>query len=224
MMAVELKRTGDMLKAVGQTKKANDLHARATIIEKGMLSIDVLFEIQVDMKLGIWDHAVVDHAVWGKVFAYEIDGYGSHIFMDDANIPSLLSLPLLGFVSATNPVYQSTRKMILSQKGNPYFLTGRTFSGIGGPHIGLVHGWPMSVLVQAATSVDQEEIGRCLEQVRNVSLLGLINESINVNWRMDYTRSWFSWANSLAAQVILSIAKDHPALLFGENAKPYVPE
>jgi meiotically up-regulated gene 157 (Mug157) protein len=224
MMAVELKRTGDMLKAAGQTKLAADLHARSTVIEKGMFVFSTNGSVILTMQIGIWAHAVVEHAVWGKVFAYEIDGYGSHIFMDDANIPSLLALPLLGFVDARDPVYQNTRKMILSQKGNPYFLTGENFQGIGGPHIGLLHAWPMSVLVQAATSIDETEIERCLGMVKNVSSMGLINESVNVNWRMDYTRSWFSWANSLAAQVILSIAKEHPALLFGKDAKPYVIE
>jgi hypothetical protein len=172
MMAVELKRTAEMLTSVGQTKLAANLNSRAAVIEKG-----------------IWDHGVVEHARWGKVFAYEVDGYGSHILgMDDANLPSLLSLPILGFIDAKDPVYQNTRRMVLSQKGNPYMLTGNNFHGIGGPHIGLSHAWPMSVLVQAITSQDDQEIEQCLGMVRNVSSLGLINESVNVMYQYDYTR------------------------------------
>jgi meiotically up-regulated gene 157 (Mug157) protein len=52
--------------------------------------------------------------------------------MDDANIPSLLALPILGFVPLSDKVYQNTRKMILEKSGNPYYLKGRGFKGIGG--------------------------------------------------------------------------------------------
>jgi len=155
------------------------------------------------------------------VFAFEVDGYGSRILMDDANIPSLLALPLLGFVKEDDPIYINTRKMILSQEGNPYFLTGPAFRGIGGPHIGLTHAWPMSVLVQAMTSNDDDEIEMCLGMVKNVSMMGLINESVNVMYQMDTTRSWFAWANSVFAQTILNLATRKPHLLFGNGARPY---
>jgi meiotically up-regulated gene 157 (Mug157) protein len=171
MMAVELNRTANILEEVGgHAAVVTDLRSRSGLI-----------------KAGIWNHAVVEHAVWGKVFAYEVDGYGSHIFMDDANLPSLLSLPLLGFVDADHEVYVNTRKMILSKQGNPYFLTGQHFSGVGGPHIDLVHAWPMSVLTQAMTSKDDDEILKCLTLVGNASALGLINESVNVDFRSDST-------------------------------------
>jgi meiotically up-regulated gene 157 (Mug157) protein len=32
------------------------------------------------------------------MLAYEVDGFGSHLRMDDANVPSLLSLPYLGYL------------------------------------------------------------------------------------------------------------------------------
>ncbi len=73
---------------------------------------------------------------FGRVFAYEIDGYGSRIVMDDANIPSLLSLPILGFIERTDELYLNTRRMVLAEVGNPYYLRGNWFHGIGGPHIG----------------------------------------------------------------------------------------
>lgn len=172
MIAVELKRTAKILKSAKKNELAEDLHRRAELIEKG-----------------IWEHGVVRHKVYGDVFAYEVDGYGSSIIMDDANLPSLLALPLIGFVQADDKTYQNTRKMILEKAGNPYFLKGSQFTGIGGPHVGLQYAWPISRLVQAMTSDDDEEIIDAIRSVRDSSLLGLVHESVNVDHvRGDFTR------------------------------------
>lgn len=205
MMAVELKRAAEMLTAAGKPHMAQTLKTRGEIIEKG-----------------VWEHGVVNHKKFGPVFAYEVDGYGSALLMDDANLPSLLALPLLGFVKRDERTYQNTRKMILSKEGNPYFLEGAALKGIGGPHVGFRHAWPMSLLVQAMTSDDDEEIERLLEAVKKVSPLGLIHESVNVDRAADYTRSWFAWANSVFAQTMLDIAERKPHLLFKPGAKKYV--
>ncbi|KAF2690425.1 glycoside hydrolase family 125 protein [Lentithecium fluviatile CBS 122367] len=204
MMSVELKRTAALLRKFGKKTLAATILSWGQTIEKG-----------------VWEHGVVQHKKYGKVFAYEVDGYGSSIMMDDANLPSLLALPLLGFVDADDEVYKNTRKMILQRQGNPYYLVGDDFNGIGGPHIGYRHAWPMSVLVQAMTSEDDEEITKCLGAVKNVSLNGLIHESVNVDRARDYTRSWFAWANSVFAQTILDLAGRKPHLLFGKGAEPY---
>ena len=171
MMSVELQKTAKILEAVGKTEVASRLSNKATAIRKG-----------------IEEYGVVKHEKYGDVFAFEVDGYGSHIMMDDANLPSLLALPAMGFVSATNTVYQNTRRMILQREGNPYYLDGDQFSGIGGPHIGLRHAWPMSRLVQAMTSSDDAEIMQSIEAVKNSSRLGLVHESVNVKLITDYTR------------------------------------
>jgi uncharacterized protein len=179
MMAVELQRTSEILKKVGGTgsELADELSERASIIREGIMK-----------------HAVFTHPLFGKVFAYEVDGYGGRIFMDDANLPSLLSLPLLGFIPSTDStlreIYSNTRKMILSPQGNPYYLSGSFFSGIGGPHIGLTHAWPMSQLVRAMTSDNDTEILESLDLVKRASKLGLINESVNVNYDSDPTRKF----------------------------------
>ena len=170
MMAVELNRTADILKSAKKDELAAKLQERAESIEKG-----------------IWEHGVVTNKKYGEVFAFEVDGYGSSILMDDANLPSLLSLPLLGFVDRNDKTYQNTRKMILEREGNPYALYGKGFAGIGGPHVGLQHAWPMSRLVQAMTSNNDDEIREALEDVRDTSRLGLVHESVNVNRMTDYT-------------------------------------
>ena len=87
----------------------------------------------------------------GKVFAFEVDGFGSAYFMDDANIPSLISLPSLGYVDRNDPTYKNTRKFVLSEY-NPYFFKGEAGEGIGGPHVGPGYIWPMSIIMRAYTS------------------------------------------------------------------------
>ncbi|KAH7398446.1 hypothetical protein BKA66DRAFT_546012 [Pyrenochaeta sp. MPI-SDFR-AT-0127] len=203
MISVELKRTAAMLKQAGKKNIA------AEVLEWGQT-----------ISKGVWEHGVVTHKKYGEVFAFEVDGYGSAIIMDDANLPSLLALPLLGFTDVNNKVYKNTRKMILEKNGNPYYLTGQDFTGIGGPHVGYKSAWPMSVLVQAMTSDDDHEILHCLGAVKNVSRNGLIHESVNVQFAKSYTRSWFAWANSVFAQTILDLAQRKPHLLF-EDDEPY---
>ena len=173
MMAVQLQRTAELLKSAGKDALAAKLKEQGESIERG-----------------IWEHGVVTSKAYGEVFAFEVDGYGSSILMDDANLPSLLALPLLGFVDVDNKVYKNTRKMILDRTGNPFYLTGKAFSGIGGPHVGLQHAWPMSRLVQAMTSNDDDEIKQALNNVRDTSKLGLIHESVNVGRVADYTRAF----------------------------------
>lgn len=204
MMAVELERAAIMVDKKGKKEVALRLKRKATRIRNGIM-----------------DHGVVDHKVYGQVFAYEVDGYGSHILMDDANLPSLLALPVMGFCSANDKIYKNTRKMILENQGNPYYLTGRSFHGIGGPHVGVSHAWPMSLLVAAMTSNDDKEIMENLDMVKKTSSLGLVHESVNVNAVRDYTRSWFAWANSVFAQTILDIARRKPHLIFKDDT-PYV--
>jgi len=115
MMAVELRKAAKMFGDVGKLDLSKSLSHWSQKISKG-----------------VWDHGVIKHAKFGEVFAFEVDGYGSHILMDDANYPSLLALPRMGFLDRENPVYQNTRRMLLSHLSNPYYLTGRHFHGIGG--------------------------------------------------------------------------------------------
>ena len=140
------------------------------------------------MDKGVWEHGVVSHRKYGPVFAFEVDGYGSSIIMDDANMPSLLGLPTLGFVDTNDKTYQNTRRMILERQGNPYYLEGKKVSGIGGPHEGPTHLWPMSWLVQILTTDDDKEITQALKDVRDVSKMGLVNEGVSVQRPSDTTR------------------------------------
>lgn len=212
-MATELKKTSEILASI-QDKLVEMKLTRATGL------IPKLTKYSELIKKSIYENAVINHPKFGKVFAYEIDGYGSTIFMDDANIPSLLSLPDLGFVELDDEVYQNTRKMVLNKSGNPYYLIGRHFKGIGGPHIGIQSAWPMSLLIQIRTSTDDDEILELLELIKSTTGgLGLIHESISVHYPngVEFTRPWFAWANSEFGKTIIDLAKRKPHLIFKEE-------
>ena len=161
--------------------------------------------------------AVRLHAMDSKGFAYEVDCYDNKVYMDDANIPSLLSLPYLGFLDLKDPSYLMTRKRLLSLE-NPYFFKGRSGEGIGGPHVGYGYIWPMSIAMRALTSLDEDEVRWCLESLKNTTDgTGFMHESF---WKDDaghFTRPWFAWANSLFGELILTVAERFPHLIFEED-------
>ena len=155
------------------------------------------------------------HGEHGRVYAYEVDGFGNQLFMDDANVPSLLSLPYLGCAAATDPTYQNTRRFILSSD-NPYFFKGKAAEGIGGPHVGLGMIWPLSIIMRGLTSTDETEISACLTTlVRTHAGTGFMHESFNKDDPSKFTRAWFAWANTLFGEFVLKVLHEHPQMLKG---------
>lgn len=149
----------------------------------------------------------------GEVWAYEVDGYGNQLFMDDANIPGLLSLPYLGCCEVRDAVYQRTRARVLSD-ANPYYFQGTAASGVGGPHAGLDMIWPMSITMRALTSTDEAEIRQALQWLKATHAgTGFMHEAFFKNDPTKFTRSWFAWANSLFGELIVKLSQERPALL-----------
>jgi len=174
-------------------------------------------KIVKDIEKGIKTEGIVKHKEFGNIFAYEVDGFGSQYIMDDPNVPSLLSLPYLGYCSDKDPIYLATRKMALSE-ANPFYAKGKIVAGMTSPHTGVVsHYWPMATIMQALTSNDEKEIVECLKTLKK-SHAGtyFMHESINVDNPKDYTRPWFCWVNSLFGELILVLAKKYPDILSKE--------
>jgi len=144
----------------------------------------------------------------------KVDGFGGEYFMDDANIPSLLSLPYLGYVKMHDPYYLVTREKLLSAQ-NPYFFNGTQGHGIGGPHEGLNMIWPMSIIMQALTTHDENEIKTCLDILEKRMIdHGFMYESFHAYDPTRSTRPWFAWANSLFGELIMTLIDEKPHLLF----------
>jgi len=118
--------------------------------------------LQQEVKKAVNEHGIIQHPKFGRIIAFEVNGYGSFHMMDDANVPSLLSLPYLGAIKATDPLYQNTRKVVLSEN-NPFFYKGKAGEGVGGPHTGADTIWPMSIILRAITSIDNKEINHCVK-------------------------------------------------------------
>lgn len=149
----------------------------------------------------------------GDIFAYEINGYGSCNLMDDANVPSLLSLSYLVPALTDDPVYRNTRKFVLSAD-NPFFFKGTAAEGIGGPHAGLNRIWPISIMMRGITSENPEEIKMCIDTLcKTHAGTGFMHESFHKDNAADFTRPWFAWANSLFGEFIWKIYRENPSLL-----------
>ncbi|KAK1759713.1 hypothetical protein QBC47DRAFT_292000 [Echria macrotheca] len=172
--------------------------------------------LSTSIQQGIEKYGRTHHRKYGRIYAYEVDGFGSANVMDDANIPSLLSAPLLsgsGFVERDDPIYQNTRRFVLS-RDNPYYMFGPVINGTGGPHVGPGMAWPMSLIVRIMTSDDDDEIYASLKQIlASTNGLGLIHESVSTHDAAIWTRQWFSWANGLFGQMMLDLRERKPHLL-----------
>lgn len=161
-----------------------------------------------EVEAAVNKYGVVKHPKYGKMYAFEVDGFGGAILMDDANVPSLLALPYLGDVDVKNPVYKNTRRFVWSSS-NPYFFKGKAGEGIGGPHIGYDMIWPMSIMMKAFTSTDDAEIKQCIETLMKThNGTGFMHESFHKDNPSNYTRDWFAWQNTLFGELILKLVNE----------------
>ncbi len=166
-----------------------------------------------EVEAALQQHAIV-RGPEGTIWAYEVDGFGGQVLMDDANVPSLLGLPYLAS-SPDAALYARTRSFVWSEQ-NPWFFRGTAGEGIGGPHEGANMIWPMSQIVYALTSTSDAEIRRSLAMLKVASNgSGFMHESYDRNDPSKFTRSWFAWANTLFGELVGTLAATKPALVAG---------
>ena len=161
-----------------------------------------------EVEAALKEYAVVEHPKYGKIYAFEVDGFGNTYLMDDSNAPSLLSMAYLGDVDVNDPIYQNTRRFVWSED-NPYFFKGTAGEGIGGPHIGYDMIWPMSIMMKAFTSRDDAEIKWCMETLMKTDAgTGFMHESFHKDNPEKFTRAWFAWQNTLFGELVLKLIED----------------
>ena len=159
--------------------------------------------LQNEINEGIQRYGIVEHN-GKKQYAYEVDGRGNYVLMDDSNVPSLMSAPYIGYVKPTDDIYQNTRRFILSPD-NPYFYIGEYWSGQGSPHTPKGNIWPIGMALVGLTQETKAEKQNLLYLMANTTNgSNMIHESFNPNDPSDFTRPWFSWANMMFCELLLS--------------------
>lgn len=163
-------------------------------------------KLKSEIDAALKKHAVVNAEGFGEIYAFETDGMGNHLLMDDANVPSLLALPYIGYCERGDEIYENTRRFVLSGS-NPYYFEGKALSGIGSPHTPKDYVWAISLIIQALTSDDSEEINRIVETLVSTDAgTGYMHEGIDKDDPDKFTRSWFAWANSLFSYMLIKKA------------------
>ncbi|MCD7034621.1 glycoside hydrolase family 125 protein [Metabacillus sp. GX 13764] len=152
---------------------------------------------------GIESYGITEHEQYGSIYVYETDGMGHNHFMDDANVPSLLSIPYLGYRDVHDPIYQNTRRFILS-KENPYYYEGKAASGIGSPHTPEGYIWHIALAMQGLTASSREEREKILDILEATDAdTGVMHEGFSADNPYEFTRPWFSWANALFSELVM---------------------
>ena len=188
--------------AVTSLRKAAEILAEVNHNKK--LAKECL-DLAAEVEKALYEYAVVNHPKYGKIFAFEVDGFGNQLMMDDANVPSLLAMAYLGDIDINDPIYQNTRRFVWSED-NPYFFKGKAGEGIGGPHIGYDYIWPMSIMMKAFTSQDDKEIKWCVETLMKTDAgTGFMHESFYKDDASKFTRAWFAWQNTLFGELIIHL-------------------
>ncbi|WRS30691.1 glycoside hydrolase family 125 protein [Actinomycetaceae bacterium MB13-C1-2] len=150
---------------------------------------------------GILDHGLLERDD-RTILAYEVDGLGGALFADDANLPSLLGLPLTGWLGQTDPIYESTRRWVLSPD-NPYYYQGTSASGVGSAHTPPGYIWPIAIATQGLTGTEDELSQAITTLTETTGGTEYMHESFDPNNPKSYTRPWFGWANAMYAELVM---------------------
>jgi meiotically up-regulated gene 157 (Mug157) protein len=193
---VSLRQLAEVLQTMGRAPFAGACAAMAAEVEEALQM-----------------YGVVNHPIHGRVWAYEVDGFGNRHHMDDANVPSLLALPYLGACTPSDPLYRNTRRFVLGYE-NPYFFRGSAGEGVGGPHVGPEMIWPLGIIMRALTSRNDTEITMCLRMLKAThGGTGFMHESFHRDDPARFTRAWFAWANTLFGELVLKLHRERPHIL-----------
>lgn len=165
--------------------------------------VERIKKLQKEINKGIEEHAIVKNQAGEDVYAYEVDGLGNYLIMDDANIPSLLSMPYLGYTTSDDELYLNTRKTLLSDE-NPFYFSGEVASGIGSEHTPDEYIWHMAIAMEGLTTTDKEFKKDVLNRlVQTTGGTGVMHEGFHKDDSTKYTREWFSWPNMLFCELML---------------------
>ncbi len=173
--------------------------------------------LSAQVQVGIARYGRVYVKPYGWIYAYEVDGLGDENFIDDANLPNLISLPYSQYLSGNDPTYLNTRAFALSKR-NPYYYSGYYASGLGSPHTPAGYVWPLGIISRALTASSAGEAAEALSELAETdSKDGLIHESFYPGGYWRFTRAEFGWANALYGELIFRSVAGFPATPFAPH-------
>jgi len=195
-----------------------DLEEIERTVFRNLLKSNRAKTLRAEVQDGIQKFGEVFTPNYGYVYAYEVDGVGHQTLMDDANIPSLLAAPYLGYTRPDSFVYKNTRKFLLS-KDNPYYYVGSIARGIGSAHTSDGYVWPLSLLIEGLTATSEVERKDVLGQLL-ASDPGdhLLHESFDPSDPLKFSRKDFGWPNALFSEFVMTNFNGVPPLPMGNTS------
>ena len=167
-----------------------------------------------EVQVGVERYGRTWDAAHGWMYVYETDGYGNDNLMDDANIPNLTALPLIGWCANDDPVYMDTRGFTLSTS-NPYYFSGKYATGLGSPHTPAGWVWPLGIVGAAMTTHNRHDVTNSIEMLdESDTLNGLMHESVDPNDPSRFTRPEFGWANAFWADLLFRAVAGYHAVAY----------
>ncbi|MBY0146205.1 glycoside hydrolase family 125 protein [Neobacillus niacini] len=162
-------------------------------------------KLREEIQSGIEQYAKLDHPIYGDMYVYETDGDGRVNLMDDANVPSLLAAPYLGYLPFDDSTYLNTRSFLLS-RDNPYYYEGKCANGIGSPHTPDHYIWHIALAIQGITTTSEAEKAEILSYFKQTDGgTNFMHEGFNADCPEEFTRDWFAWANTMFSEFVLSL-------------------
>jgi len=195
-----------------------DLEEVERTVYRNLLKSNRAKTLRAEVQDGIQKYGEVFTPNYGYIYAYEVDGRGHQTLMDDANIPSLLSAPYLGYTKPDSFVYKNTRRFLLS-KDNPYYYVGSVARGIGSAHTSDGYVWPLALLVQGLTATSDSERREVLGQLL-ASDPGdhLLHESFDPSDPLKFSRKDFGWPNALFSEFVMTTFNGTQPLPMGNTS------
>jgi len=171
-----------------------------------------------EVQRGIQRYGMVPVSKYGYIYAYEVDGLGHAILTDDANVPSLLSAPYVGYTTVNDRYYLNTRTFLLSQD-NPSYYTGNVARGIGSYHTPDHWVWPLALVMEGLTAGSPTE----KQDVLNELLASdpgdhLLHESFDPNDPRRFTRNDFGWPNALFSEFVITAFQGVSQIPMGDTS------
>jgi hypothetical protein len=171
---------------------------------RNLLKANRAQSLREEVQTGIQTYGEVFTPNYGYVYAYEVDGLGHSVLMDDANIPSLLSAPYIGYAKPDSFVYKNTRRFLLS-KDDPYYYVGKVARGIGSAHTSDGYVWPLAIIMEGLTSnSDGEKRDVLSELLASDPGDHLLHESFDPSDPQRFSRKDFGWPNALFSEYVLT--------------------